>query len=448
MADREEKAQRGVEDDLVRRELVTQYEIGDLGRMASYLWVAEGSTSEISSVTGVSRVDALISIPVLQWSPPNESVVSCAAMKMQSAAVEAVELKDGGYPIVVQPPEGLQFSVQDSLLRVWRQGGSAGIFQCTEWPINNRLAWHLGQSGTLSLVVVGFGSVWVSVALSEGRVPLVGSHRGSIRQKNYTSIIEHSKSWHFGTLGNVSLAADKRDADDDHFDIYVSDEKGAQLPGRLAYVGGCISCDSPASSREHCTPDWIARDQCVQPVTSKLFCRPCNSYFGEDLEAPISRLYREGLLSSVVGGQLFARWAIKTALTLSVASGVRIRNQWMRELRQGGIPDGFEVYAETEAQAMFKGYIFGTTMFSAVRHQRGCFLVTFAIPGLLFSVVRSTAELGKFGPIARVYPARLEAGGRPQKVDVSDLHAAYLEKLTGVRVKFAQKEGRRAQNRT
>lgn len=448
LANREEQAQRGAEDDLVRRELFTQYEIGDRGRAASYLWVAEVSTSEIPSATGASRVDALISIPVLQWSPPNESDASREAMKMQNAAVGAVELKGEGYPTVAQPPKGLKFSVQNTLLRVWRQGGTAGMFEGFEWPIDNRLAWYLEQSGTLSLLVVGADSVWVSVALNDRQGPLVGCHRGTVLQKNYTSIIEHSKSWQFGRLGNVSLAADKRDADDDHFDIYASDEKGAQLPSRLTHSGRCISCDSPASSREHCTPDWIARDQCVQPVTSKLFCRSCNSYFGEDLEAPISQRYRDGSLSSVVDSELFARWAIKTALTLSVASGVRIQNQWMRELRQGGIPEGFEVYAETELKSAFKGYIFGATMFSAIRHQKGYVLVTFAIPGLLFSVVRSTAGLGKFGPIARVYPARLEAEGRPQEVDISDLHAAYLEKLTGTRVKFAQKEGRRAQNRT
>lgn len=115
---------------------------------------------------------------------------------------------------------------------------------------------------------------------------------------------------------------------------------------------------------------------------------------------------------------------------LSVASGVRIDYNWMATLRQGTIPDGFEIYAYTSI-AMPKGYHYGVTMMSTKRWQMGCHLTTFAMPGLAFAVIRTPDPLGQVGPFPRQYPTPL-ASSPNAEIDLSNLHGEYLSRITGL----------------
>lgn len=443
------------DDGTSRRELVSVYDLGPRGTMASYLWVSDGSSSDLPDPqSAVSRVDAMIAIPILEWSPPGESLADRLALRTQVTAVDAVELQDGGIPLVMGVPPGLRFSLREhpegTKLTVTREPGSPGLFGAAAWPIEERLVWFLRESGTLTLVMTDDDGihVWVTTVLAgqQPPVPLVGQHRGTVRQKNAAQLVAHSSSWDFGLLGNESLMADRRDACDDHHDVYVSTTDGWQLPAKLEHVGSCLACDEPADSNEHCTPNWIARDQGVQPVTADLFCLECNNYFGTTLEEPVATLYREGLLSEELGGDLFARWAIKTALTLSSASGVRLHREWMTELRQGHTPGGFEIYAATPNRTGTQGYSFGTTMMSSARRAAGAFLATFSMPHLAFVVVRTAHPLESFGPLPRVHPALLPATEHRERVELTELHGEFLKAITGHSVRFTDKPGRKPQN--
>ncbi|MCG7277888.1 hypothetical protein MHJ95_02600 [Corynebacterium imitans] len=356
-------------------------------------------------------------------------------------------MTDGSFPFVIEPTRQLRFTLNSSTLKIAAENAPANIFQVFDWPIDKRLAWFLEKSSTLSLVMVGDDSVWVSCALGKSSPPLIGSHPGTVRSKNYVDLIVHSHSWHFGRLGNVSVAADKADFPDDYFQVFASDENGVALPSKLAQSDTCVSCDNPANSREHCTPDWIARDQDVQPVTAHLFCKSCNRFFGEKLENPMAQMYRSGTLPRDLNSKVFVLWAIKTALTLAVASGVRIETAWLRKLRNYEIPDGFEVYADATIQSESKGYSYGVTLFSTKRHQSGNFLTTFAMPGLVLSVVRTTPLLGEFGPLPRIHPSYLDANQVFPSIELSELHSAYLSEITGNSIYFEEEDARRPQNR-
>lgn len=431
-----------------RFELVTRCELGPLGTMDSYLRVADGSSPDIlDSNSGTSRVDSMVAIPVLHWSHLGMDSVDPAIVVAQRVAIAAIEMIDGELPIVMQPPKCLQFSVEDGKLRVWSTSGSVGIFEGSEWPVEDRLAWYLNQSRTLSLVISDDSTAWVATAVQGQGIPLVAQHKGTVFQRNYMQILNTSESWVVGSLWNTSLAADMRDSADDHYDIYLSDDSGVQLPAKLQHIGNCLSCEGPADSREHCTPEWIAQDQGVQPVTAHLFCAQCNGYFGEILERPIATRFREGTLPQVLHCEVFAQWAIKTALTLSSASGVRIDRQWMVELRHGDTPKGFEMFAAGDIAQNNKGYMFGTTMMSASRHRAGNFLATFSMPRLAFVVSRSGSPFGKFGPFPRVHPSPLAAAESRTRVDMSDLHREFFESITGRPAIFTENPGRKPQPR-
>lgn len=431
-----------------RGELLTMCTLGPLGTLSSYLWVADGSSPDIPGPNSASsRVDTVVAIPVLHWEPCGNSTMDRVAVRMQATAVDAFEMEDGGFPLVMRPPEDLHFSIDEGNLRIWRERGTAGVFQERDWPIESRLAWFLKQTGTVSLVISDGSTAWVSTALNAQHYPSIAHHRGTIQQRNFTQILNRSTSWAVGVLGNLSLSADMRDMPDDHFDIYVSDETGWQLPDRLEHVGSCLSCERKADSREHCTPDWMARDHGVQPVTAHLFCIECNNYFGKNLERPVASLYRQGTLPREIHGELFAQWAIKTALTLSSASGVRLQPHWMTELRNGKTPSGFEIYAVSDVAQERTGYTFGTTMMSAARHAAGAFLTTFSMPQLAFVVTRSKPQLGAFGPFPRVHPSPKAAREPQRRVDLTALHGDFLAAITGHPVGFTSKPGRRPQHR-
>ncbi|MDY7529223.1 MULTISPECIES: hypothetical protein [unclassified Cryobacterium] len=165
-------------------------------------------------------------------------------------------------------------------------------------------------------------------------------------------------------------------------------------------------------------------------MTAPIFCAQCNGHFGNELEEPISTLIRSGSLVRELGSELFIRWAIKTALALSTASDSPIDESWMRAIRLGKVPVGFSVFADTTVR-MAPGYLYIVTQFSRSFVERGAFLFTYAMDGLLFIVLRDTTGAIELPEWSRVHPSEVARKRQPEGPDLNKLHFQIMEAMTG-----------------
>lgn len=429
MANKTKKA-----NDIPQFSLETEHNIRGANRACSCLCVQETSTSyELENQKGVGRIDALMAIPMLLIDFTGRCDIGTIV-----SHIGALLLRDGMFPIGSQASKGMHFNVSESRLTILSEANLDWIFGTEPIKIDKRLAWFLDGTKTLSLVIRDGERLFVSTIVAEDNPPLVSSHFGALAHTGLEKLIAHSKAWKFGVIGNQSYTLGNAQFDDDHFDSYTSfRESGKSLPKKLSFEKGCLACGRPATSNEHCTPKWVCDIERVEPVTSQLFCADCNSYFGENLENPISKYYRRGDLVGLISDSLFNQWAIKTAITLSVASGVLVQESWMRDLRKGRIPEGFEVYALPGVRLQERGYMYCATYFSSKRRREGYFLTTFAVTDLIFVVVHPAGLLEKLELLPRIYPSN-KRGSDMQKIDISLLHMKYMEELTGVPLEFIE----------
>lgn len=421
----------------------------------------EGSTPDTSNLRqGISRLDQIAGIPFIdlmfEATKPSELPIVNATVFLQHKAIGGEVLTDGRIPLVLKPQRKINFSIsQDNILNIYSKDGKIGLFNDCGFPIESRLKWFLEKSNTLSIRVTNLTTeeVWCTTAFREDEeIPMILRHPGSISQKNFDALVNSSTSWMASTLGNPSLFADSKDLADDHYDIYASFKNGGSiLPAKLNHIGTCLACDNPADSNEHCTPNWVATDQGVKPVTSILFCKECNNFFGEHLENPIATSYKSGNLHNFIDNELdnhFPLWAIKTALTLTSASGGRIDRRWMQEIRNLNIPSGFEIYVLCGIPMKDPGYLYGVTFFSADRHSDDYFLFSFCTSNLIFIVVRTEIKMGSFGFFPRVHPSYLKpATPITEELDLSKIHDDYLSNITGLPIEFTERSNFKGQNR-
>lgn len=151
--------------------------------------------------------------------------------------------------------------------------------------------------------------------------PIEAVHRGSINP----GILEKSKEWRPAII----LDYNTRDGDTgtrpyacQSESYYISQER-AYTP-EVRPRACCIVCQGTDLNDEHCIPDWLSKSLNVIPITAKVFCKACNSFFGDELESPVATLYRSGLLMSPSYESLVDRWAAKTAIALASISHVHI----------------------------------------------------------------------------------------------------------------------------
>lgn len=412
------------------------------GDFVTGLFIMEGSSSDEfgagnSDITAPVR-DVLAAVPILRWIPPSEddNIVE-AITKVQAVAVDAIRQGDGTLPLTLNPSLKATFLVDEKGLRIQGvDGRRLGLFGGWTFQLEDRLRWFLENGETLGIQIMSpSGDPWVTSLTIGGRPPRLAVKNGNIASKELSGLINHSTSWTFAHLGNVSLFPDARDVADHHYRTYAATPKTADIPN-ITYHGPCLGCGASNLTREHCTPNWISHDLGVGPVVAHIFCGVCNSYFGDEFEIPIAGWYRAGTLLQPETRELFSKWAIKTALTLAAASDVSIQESWMRELRNGAIPKGFEVFA---SMGIFThpGYTFAVSHFSAEDQKRGQFLTSFVLGAVSVVVAHAAPQLNKIWELPRIHPSRRPAdtptGGQSSS---GGLHHKILSRMANSQLGF------------
>ncbi len=417
-------------------ELSTINRHDDYGDFNTALYVLEGSTSDDERAAGVPSIteprDVLMAVPLLVWIPKSEepdSIVETIAM-LQAKCLDAVEQGTGVLPMKQDATPEVEFEFREGFLQLRSGTRNLGLLGELKFRIEDRLEWFLTRGRTLAIAIRTPSRTWVATVASDGG-PLVAVLKGSTASKHFGALVQHSGDWNFARLGNPSLFPDAADAADQHYRAYSAAPARADLPRLIAYGGGgCLGCGARGGNREHCIPNWIASEQGVMPVVAPVFCSDCNGHFGRTLEAPLADLVRGGQLRNHLRGRLFTTWAIKTAIALSAASDVRVDTTWTRDLRNGQVPAGFEVFATTEARRP-PGYDFAVTHFSETERRAGLFLASFAMDGLVFYVARASPALDAIAGVPRTHPAYRPATSAMTELDLARLHGDLITGMTG-----------------
>ncbi len=435
-------------------DLATENRVENYGSFYTSLFLMEGSSSDPGlspdgSITPEAR-DMLMGVPVLYWEPPSdaENNILEAVTLGHARAIDAVEVVNGTLPLKRDSLEGVNFSLTNNRLRLESKSRWLGLFGSLPFVVDPRLAWFMEGGKTLGICIKTSKTIVVSSITSDDYPPRISVHNGILESKSSRGIIDYSARWKNVYLYNHSLFSDAQSAPDHHYRAYGASPEQEDLPSKISYKGACLGCGAAERSNEHCVPNWVAAKQKSKPVTAPVFCVSCNNHFGEVLELPLAKSSPDYVTAkSSDDPLLFSRWALKTAFTLSAASDILIQPEWMRVLRNGEMPEGFEVFASGDC-SMRPGYMFAVTHFSQSEVKNGTFVFSFWMNNLAFFVVRKMNSLHQIPVLPRVYPSRiapqyLSHGG----IDFTKLHAKIIERITGEALDFTKSNPKKVKSR-
>lgn len=216
-----------------------------------------------------------------------------------------------------------------------------------------------------------------------------------------------------------------------NYDVFQSTSSENSLP-RVTNLGGiCWGCAVPETTREHCSPKWMADKYGVEPLVAPILCKSCNSFFGEKLEAPAAEILKNPINRITKETRsIIVVWCIKTAITMSMASGVNVDPKWLLFLRQGVLPDGFRVYFDPRQNLNEQGFNYGVSRFSDQLLQSGAFLFTFSTPSFTMCVVRETHNPVEV-PLLEIYPHRFVEPQKRIAEPLADMHQRIHERISG-----------------
>lgn len=216
-----------------------------------------------------------------------------------------------------------------------------------------------------------------------------------------------------------------------NYDVYQSTSGCYSLPNVTRLGGICWACAKQETTREHCSPKWLADYYKVEPLVAPILCGDCNGYFGAAIESrmaevlrpPITRISEEEWILIVV-------WSIKTALTMSLASGVRFHPSWLNSLRNGRVPDGFKVYFDPRLSLNEQGFNYGVSKFSDRLVAEGAFLFTLSTPAFTMCVIREVGNSVEV-PLLEIYPKIYSEPSVLMSGAFADMHQQIHESISG-----------------
>lgn len=273
---------------------------------------------------------------------------------------------------------------------------------------------------------------------SDELVPRIASVAASKASKAIEMIQKKSTSWEAYAIGNPSLYADSQDFNDDQFDIYEISSHEKRIP-IFTVSPICFMCGGVSDiTLEHCTPNWLMTRLSLHPITAPIVCSPCNGRLGSWLEKPMQDLYDAD--SVLEDANLASLWAVKTAVTLALASNIHVPESIRQALANGSLEGtGIEVFAEKIPLNEKNRFQYTVTRLRRSLVEK-CFLLSFAFPGYGFLVVQWQGNaLEQVPAIARIYPSpRL-----PSRERIDGLVLPFiLQKLSGDEFQFTAVKGK------
>lgn len=265
--------------------------------------------------------------------------------------------------------------------------------------------------------------------------PIFPKKRISLTVDNIDSIlpriIEHIDTLEKVYLGNFNTFLDTIGSSD--YDVYQSTSSCESLPSlnNLALGKICYACGKKEVTREHCSPKWLTDKYKVKPLIGKIFCSDCNGWFGKNFEKEAEEKLRINSCCLTEGQRLFiSKWCIKTAITMSLASGVPIDGKWLPKLKSGEFPDGIEVYFDTRFSFNEEGFNYGVSRFNKKLLREGIFLFSFICKDFSFVVIKRNHNESLVLPFNKFFPRFERYKSCEIHTNLADLHQSIHELLS------------------
>lgn len=230
----------------------------------------------------------------------------------------------------------------------------------------------------------------------------------SIMMKNFNeilpSIIENIEKSEKAIPYNLNTFLDVIGSSD--YEVYQSTSSLESLPSlkNLNLGQFCYACGKQEVTREHCSPKWMTDKYKVKPLIGNIFCSECNGWFGEHFEKAAEEKLKisSGYLSHE---QRFfiSKWCIKTALTMSLASGAIVDTEWLPKLKKGEFPDGIEVYFDVKNRLYENGFNYGISRFNKLL-KGDFFLFSFICKDFSFVVIKRNRNEPLELPFLKFFP--------------------------------------------
>ena len=244
-------------------------------------------------------------------------------------------------------------------------------------------------------------------------------------------LIKNIKSDDFYITTNEKLFLDCTGTSD--YEVYQSTSLEESLPSvsKLKFGSSCYICEKNEVSKEHCSPKWLSDKYNVKPLIGDFLCKECNNKFGKIYENGIQGLLSKEYLDDKEELDKIVRWCFKTSLTMSIASGVAINNNWLKDI-ENNLPQNIEIYFSKNIHLKDKGFNYGVSRFNK-KLTNNTFLFTFICSDFSFIVISKNHLNSKNIPYLKLYPNFVEPDKKiPYKFNnLADFHQKIHEYLSG-----------------
>ena len=218
-----------------------------------------------------------------------------------------------------------------------------------------------------------------------------------------------------------------------NYEVYQSTENYESLPSikDLSLGDRCYCCRRYGVTKEHCSPKWMSDKYKVKPLIGKILCTDCNGWFGQNYESKAYKKLRIKNNFMTEEQRIFiSKWCIKTALTMSLASGVNINSEWLLMLKNNNFPNDIEVYFDSRYSLHEQGFNYGVSRFNYELSQKSTFLFTFICTDFAFVVVKpENKDIYKI-PFHKMYPEFLNGQKDNTFSNLADFHQNIHESIS------------------
>ena len=415
-----------------RLHLLNDYDQPDGSRLTTAVFFGEYSATEYDfhSNSESSRFDMIYMVPILFYRQADE-----APQKTLSSLRGFWQYRHGSLPVTKEVQSDIKLSLQDDGLRV--TCSITGLANDLFIPASDPLITMIRKCGNCGFAVAHNGQfVFTRASLKpESPFPEFPCVKGSFLNKkqgdsDLQMLIQNAAKYKIKVPARLDSYLDVQVGGSD-YSVYESTSSVNSLPTPPKLGTRCWSCGKTEITREHCSPKWLADYFHVTPLVAPIFCSQCNSWFGENLELPMSHFLLPSSKSSFTKKELMliiTNWAIKTALTMSLASAVRVQQTWLHSLRKGQPPEGFRVFFDQGVPLNKPGFNFGVSRFADGIVNSGGFLFTMSTPLFTLCVVRTTKEITV--PLLEIFP-KVSKPTTGIQGNFADMHQAIHESISG-----------------
>lgn len=270
---------------------------------------------------------------------------------------------------------------------------------------------------------------------STSNVPIFAIKKITIATKNFEkilpSIIENIDKLDKVFPANLNTFLDTIGSSD--YEVYQSTSNFESLPSikNLAMGKNCYACGKSEVTREHCSPKWMTDKYKVKPLIGNILCSECNGWFGKNFEKMAEKQLTINTNYLTDEQRLFiSKWCIKTAITMSLASGAVVDVEWLPKLKKGEFPDGIEVYFDTRFRLCENGFSYGVSRFNKKLLKEDIFLFSFICKDFSFVVIKRNHNDSLELPFYKFYPKFEWYKSNENILNFSDLHQKIHELLS------------------